>query len=185
MSQAIVSSPLGSLAVNVINYSLGYSTLIDSDQLQRGLQHYPIKALQDDFIFTLQFNNISSLNAFQNFILQHYKLIGLPQANNAVIRFYWPQMSFDYAGYIREFSMGLKKFEYAPQRNYKMQLVRDSIYTTTGGYNTTASWQDIYGTDVINTAPPTTSNGGTTNSPVPDPTITPPAYIPPGSVRAR
>lgn len=176
MSQAILTSPLGSVAVNVVGYDFGYSVLLDSSQLQKGLQHYPIKALQDDFSFNVQFRSQDALLELQSFFLSHYKLIGTNLANpNAIIRFFWPAMSFDYAGLIKSFMMGIKKFEYAPKRTYVMQLVRDSIYTTTGGLTNTASWQNIYGTDVIDTAASATA-GIQMGVSATDPSLIPPPF---------
>lgn len=163
MSQAILASPLGALAINVYDYKLGLSSQLDSAQVRDGMMWYPIKALQDDFIFYVQFNSVDSMVKMQNFLLSHYKNKDLTLAQQCIIRFYWPEMQFDYAGIIKNFSMGVKKFEYAPKRMYTMQLVRDNIYTVTGGFSSTTSWQDIYGTSVVDTNPPNTTPGDGTD----------------------
>ena len=178
MSQAVIASPLGSLAVNVYEYHFDLSSQLDSAQTRDGIQWYPIKALQDDFIFSVQFNSQLSLLNFQNFILQHYQNPDITLSQQSIVRFYWPELNFDYAGIIRESTMGIKKWEWAPKRTYKMQLVRDSIFTVTGGFNSTTSWQDIYGTSTVNTNPPALPDPGGDPG---DTVLTPPSSTPTGN----
>lgn len=151
MSQAILASPLGTVYLNVTDYKLGLSSLLDNGQLKDGIEYYPIKALQDDLVFTAQHSSRDDLLAVQNFILSHFKKVGNSTPTDMIMRFYWPQMNFDYAGLMSSFQMGIKKFEYAPKRNYTMQLIRDSIYTITGTFSSAASWQSIYGNGVVST----------------------------------
>lgn len=173
MSQALLASPLGYVYLNVTNYKLGLSSLLDNGQLIDGIQYYPIKALQDDFVFTVQYTSQADLTTAQNFMLSHFKKVVNATPTDMIMRFYWPQLNLDYAGMIKNFSMGIKKFEYAPKREYTMQLIRDSIYSITGNFSSSVSWQSIYGTNVVNTTenfiPPTNPNS--------------PVTVPPGTIR--
>jgi hypothetical protein len=182
MSQALLASPLGYVYLNVTDYKLGLSSLLDSGQLLNGTVYYPIKALQDDFTFSVQYTSRADLLTAQNFILSHFKKITDSNPTEMIMRFYWPQLNLDYAGMMTQFSMGIKKFEYAPKRQYTMQLVRDSIYTVTGSFSSSVSWTSIYGNGTVSTsqdnpwllptagtpAPtPPPPNTGTVNSQVP------------------
>lgn len=176
MSQALLASPLGYVYLNVIDYKLGLSSLLDSGQLQQGSVYYPIKALQDDLVFTVQYVSQADLLVAQKFILNHFNKINQSNPANMIMRFYWPELNFDYAGVMTQFAMGIKKFEYAPKRVYTMQLVRDSIYTVTGSFSSSVSWTSIYGTNTVNTNqdnPWLLPTGGTPN-PTPITTIPPP-----------
>lgn len=170
MSQALLASPLGSVYLNVTDYKLGLSSLLDNGQLLNSIVYYPIKALQDDFVFTVQYASQSDLSTAQNFMLSHFKKIGNATPTDMIMRFYWPELNFDYAGMMTNFSMGIKKFEYAPKRQYTMQLIRDSIFTVTGTFSSSVSWQSIYGTNTVST----TQNNPWLDPPIVAPTPTTP-----------
>lgn len=148
MSQALIASPSQYFWVTIVSYDTGLTSQIQSSQLQYSRVFYPIRATQSDFSFTIQFPNRDQYSLFQAFLLGTYRN-GVGNATDGIIRFYWPEQSIDYAGVVKQSPMGQRKFEYSPRKNYSMQLVRDSIYTTSGSFSSVTSWQDIYGEPIV------------------------------------
>jgi hypothetical protein len=156
MSLATLSGPGGSLQLPVVATSYGLHSEIQEAQLHTSVVYYPIKVLQDDFKFTVQFRKVQDYTQAQNFIHQANQQamtrgnMGLNVLNGAM-RFNWPEMGLDYQGYIKNSPMGYKKFDWAPRIEYTMILVRDSIYSPTYGATQAANYNQAFGNDNLNT----------------------------------
>lgn len=147
-----MSAPTGSIKVAVTSYQLGFTSQTQSAQFRLGLQHYPIKSLQNDFIFSAQFRSEEALRQAQDFVQKANDQVLNPLGGGpagAPIRFYWPEMGLDYKGFVKSFPLGSKKFDYAPIVQFQMVLCQDSIYTQTLDYTDIGDWKNVYG-DYVN-----------------------------------
>lgn len=175
MSLATLSQKdTGSIQFAVVSFQLGFTSQTQSSQYRLGLQHYPIKSLQNDFVFNAMFASEKKLEEAQDFVSKSNDAILNPKSGpaGAPTRFYWPEMHFDYQGFVKAFPMGAKKFDYTPQVQFQMVLCQDSIYTQSVDYTNIDDWKGIYG-DFLNTTTATQFN--------PDPIITPPAPTTPAA----
>jgi hypothetical protein len=194
MSLATLSQKdTGSIQFAVVSYQLGFTSQTQSSQFRLGLQHYPIKSLQDDFVFKAQFSSDDALKAAQDFVSNSNNAILNPKSGpaGAPTRFYWPEMKFDYQGFVKAVPLGAKKFDPAPQIQFQMVLCQDSIYTQSVDYTQVDNWTGIYG-DYLNTGqatmynpdavpltpPANTSGGGTPAAAPAAATPTAPASVP-------
>jgi len=177
MSLATLSTTSsGSLQLPVIATNYGLRSNIEEAQTKQSTVYYPIKVLQDDFKFTVQFARIRDYQQAQTFIHQAtQRLMSADLAGEAVLsgyfRFNWPEMGIDYQGFIKNSPMGGKKFDYSPIVEYTMILVRDSIYSPTYGSTQVPGFENVAGNDLLNTGaavrnadpilnPPTAPTGG-------------------------
>lgn len=156
MSLATLSTSAGSLQLPVVKTSYGLHSLIEEAQLHTSAVYYPIKVLQDEFKFTVQFRKIEDYTQAQNFIHQANQQAMSEQnmgtnALGGAMRFNWPEMGLDYSGYIINSPMGYKKWDVAPRIEYTMMLVRDSIYAPTYGSTNAPTANQAQGNDNLNT----------------------------------
>ena len=156
MSLATLSTNSGSLQLPVVATNYGLRSDIQEAQLHTSAVYYPIKVLQDDFKFTVQFRKIEDYTQAQNFIHQANQQ-SMSQENMGLnilagaMRFNWPEMGLDYSGFVKNSPMGYKKFDWAPRIEYTMILVRDSIYSPTYGATQAPNFNQAFGTDNQNT----------------------------------
>lgn len=170
MSLATISNLQGgSLQLVIVRYGFGLNSEIQSAQLQQGIVHYPIKVLQNDFKFTVQFRSVADYGKMQTFIHTADKYAVSPAALgqgaiNGALRFYYPEMGLDYLGFVRVSPMGGKKFDFAPKIDYTMVLIKDSIYSPTQNATQVPGFGNIVGGDTVDV-----------NSATGDPALIPPA----------
>jgi hypothetical protein len=179
MSLAILSTASGgSLRLPVVATNFGLRSNIEEAQVKQSTVYYPIKVLQDDFKFTVQFSRIRDYQEAQTFIYQATKrLMAADLAGEAVLsgyfRFNWPEMGIDYQGFIKNSPMGGKKFDYSPIVEYTMILVRDSIYSPTYRSTQVPGFESIAGQDLMNTGAAVRNADPILNPPI-QPTAPPP-----------
>ena len=180
MSLARLSqADVGSIKLVVISYQLGFTSQTQSAQFREGLQHYPIKSLQNDFIFNATMESEEKLEQVQAFVRDANDKILNPRSGpaGAPMRFYWPEMGFDYEGFVKAFPMGARKWDYVPNVQFQMVLCKDSIYTQSLDYTQVDNWTGVYG-DFLNTDQATVFTPNTDSGLVSPPNTTPPPVTP-------
>jgi hypothetical protein len=146
----LVGSDGTSIQICIVQYNLGFSSEIQTSQLRNGVVHYPIKVVQNDFTFVVQYRSDDEYQNAQKFITNAARNALTPgKANGGAIRLYWPDFNLDYSGYIKSQKMGAEKFDFAPKQTYVMQCLRDSIYSPTLTYSTAPNFNAIYGTSLV------------------------------------
>jgi|SRR3954469_14264936 hypothetical protein len=163
MSLATLSTNAGSLQLPVVKTFYGLHSMIEEAQLHTSAVYYPVKVLQDNFKFTVQFRKIEDYTQAQNFIHQSNQQAMADQnmglnALAGAMRFNWPEMGLDYSGYIINSPMGYKKWDFAPRIEYTMMLVRDSIYSPTYGNTNVPTFNQAFGNDNLNTGAAVNNN---------------------------
>jgi len=150
-----LSGQSGSIQLPVVAFTYGLSSMMEEAQLHQGVQYYPIKVVQDDFTFTVQFRSEQAYRQAQEFIQTSTRQLTTQQMSGTAVlsgylHFSWPELNIDYQGFIKQSPMGAKKWDFAPRVNYTMILVQDSIYTPTYNASDVPAFSSIYGQDTLN-----------------------------------
>ena len=150
-----LSGQSGSIQLPVVSFNFGLNSQIESAQLHERTVYYPIKVLQDDFSFTVQFRSEQAYEQAQQFIQTSMKQLTTQQMSGTNVlsgglRFSWPELNIDYQGFVKQSPMGAKKWDFAPRITYIMILVQDSIYTPTYNASDVPAFSNIYGPNTLN-----------------------------------
>jgi hypothetical protein len=150
-----LSGQSGSIQLPVVSFTYGLTSMMEEAQLHQGVQYYPIKVVQDDFTFTVQFQSEQAYRQAQDFIERSTKQLTTQQftgtqVTSGYLHFSWPELNIDYQGFIKQSPMGAKKWDYAPKATYTMILIQDSIYTPTYNASDVPAFNSIYGQDTLN-----------------------------------
>lgn len=150
-----LSGQAGSIQLPVVSFNFGLNSMIEDAQLHQRTVYYPIKVLQDDFNFTVQFRSEQAYRQAQDFIQASTRQLTTEQYSGSrvlqgYLHFSWPELNIDYMGFIKQSPMGAKKWDFAPRVTYTMILVQDSIYSPTYNASDAPNFNSIYGPNTLN-----------------------------------
>lgn len=126
MSQMVVKGHKNQqFKLNVVQFRSPMNASITSAQTKTMVQHFPIRAGQPDINFTCQFASIDDKHVFQAFVRDHQ--INAQTDQNGMVNLFWPERNIEnWTGYIIDFRVAERRFEYAPRVTFGVALI-DSL----------------------------------------------------------
>jgi hypothetical protein len=136
--------------LNVVQFRSPMSSQITSVQTHTMLQHFPIRCGQPDIQFTVQFPNLDLKHRFQNFVREHQvKALEVTENYGGHVTLFWPQRNIvGYTGFITNFKVIERRFEYAPMVTFGVDLVDSLMSTRTQVSSTAPGFPAVYGPQI-------------------------------------
>lgn len=149
MSLLKLSSPtLGVFWLRVTRFSSPLTGSINSAQTKRGLQHFPIKASQQNMSLQVMFRSAQEYMDFQAYVRKHHVDIQGPQAYPEV-DLSWPErMMINWSGLIMSFQAGDKRFNPTPVATINILLVDSLLSNKTFTSSLAKEFKDVFKGDV-------------------------------------
>ena len=126
MSQLKLTGQDGiSFKLNVTQFRSPMSAQITSAQTRTMLQHFPIRCGQPDIQFTCVFSTLDEKHGFQNFVREHQvKALTMEKNSPMDVTLFWPERNIEnWTGYITQYKVDERRFEYRPDVTFGVDLV--------------------------------------------------------------
>jgi len=151
MSQLFLTGQNGyEFALNVTQFRSPMSSSINSVQTRTMLQHFPIRCGQPDIQFTVQFRSQNDKHKFQNFVREHMvKALDVSDTVANDVNLFWPERNIEnWTGYITNYKVVERRFEYAPIVTFGVDLISSlmSEKTTVSSYGSPI--ENLYGQQI-------------------------------------
>lgn len=133
--------------LNVTQFRSPMSAAINSVQTHTMLQHFPIRCGQPDIEFTCRFTSLDEKHQFQNFVRQHQ--VNAINDSKGNVTLFWPERNIEnWTGFITNFAVNERRFEYAPQVTFGVDLVDSMMSERTSASSFGASFDAIFGSQI-------------------------------------
>lgn len=141
MSQMILTGRNGNeFKLNVTQFRSPMSAQIDSVQTRTMQHHFPIRCGQPDIQFTCVFASLDEKHRFQNFVREHQtRALSMDKDTPMDVNLFWPERNIEnWTGYISQFKVNERRFEYAPIVTFGVDLI-DSLMSEKTTISSTSS----------------------------------------------
>lgn len=133
--------------LNVTQFRSPMTASINSVQTRKMLQHFPIRSGHPDINFTCQFRSQDDKHVFQAFVRDHQ--LNAQTDENGMVTLFWPERNIEnWTGYIVEFAVAERRFEYAPRVTFGVSLIDSLMSERTTVSSFGAHWSSIWGPQI-------------------------------------
>lgn len=144
MSQLFLANNQANWRLNVVAFSSPISSMMQTVQTKKMAHHFPIRYVQSQIQFTVQFPSEQEFEQFQRFVRSHQQQALL---NTKLLWMNWPERDIDnFTGVIKSFRAGGMRYNFAPRASFVVDLV-DSLaaHRTELASLPQLLWRTIYG----------------------------------------
>ena len=133
--------------LNVLQFRSPMSAAINSVQTHTMLQHFPIRCGQPDIQFTVQFTHREDKTKFQSFVREHQ--VKAISGTKREVTLWWPERNItNWSGYISEFHVAERRFDYSPIVTFGVDLVESMMSTLTTVSSMGVDFSAVWGTEI-------------------------------------
>lgn len=143
MSQLLIANNAANWKLNIIQFNSPIYNEVSSSQTKVMAMHFPIRCNQPEIQFNVQFRSENEYENFQRFVRAHQQ-DALQHANLVTLN--WPERNINnWTGVIKKFQAGGKRFNFAPQASFTVDLVDSLVSSRMELVSEGLLWQTIYG----------------------------------------
>lgn len=143
MSQLLLLTNSGQFNLNVLSFKSPIYQQIETAQTKTMAVHFPIKLVQPNVEFQVVFASENEWETFQRAIRNHQQ-----QAvqTASLVTMNWPERNIhNWTGYIRRVEAGGRRYNFAPQTTFAVDLVDSFVSQRTDYGSLAANWTSIFG----------------------------------------
>lgn len=119
----------------ITGYSFSYSASIQSAQSRLQLNHYPYRAAQKSFHFTIKCRNEEEWQDLKELIKAHqYDVLTQSITSKGFFRIVWPEQGWDYIFLIKASPGGAQRFQVSPVLSISAEMIYDNIFSETNKF---------------------------------------------------
>lgn len=135
LARLILPSRQVSKDIVVTGYSYTYSASIKSSQQRTQISHYPIKATQTGFNFTVKCRSEAEFQNLKQLVSFHQKdLLSAAITSDAFFRLIWAEQEIDYTFVVKSSPGGALRFQSSPDLPISTDLIYDNIFSVSNKF---------------------------------------------------
>ena len=132
--------------MNVISFSSPIYGTINTSQVHEMEIHFPIKVVQPELQFDVQFASESDFSSFQTFVRLHQQSVQWSARDANLVTLNWAARDIDnWTGVIKKFQAGGERFNPAPKASFVVNTVTNFISSRSATPVSPPSWRTVYG----------------------------------------
>lgn len=139
---------VGTLKLKVVSFNSPMRGDMRSSQTKHTKHHWPIKASQQAFQMTIQFNGWDEYRVFQDFIRKHHVRAANNAQNPEVVINFPARNINNWSGMVRQLSAGDQRFNIAPQAQIELILVDSMLSAKTFTSSFGEAFSKFFYTDI-------------------------------------
>jgi len=135
---------VGSIMIKSTGFRSPMTGTISSAQTKMMLQHFPVRASQQNIVFNVITNGWPELRKIQDFVRAHQRRAMATAAHPEII-LWWPERGIqNWSGFIEKMPAGDKRFNIAPKFDLEFFLVDSLLSEKTYGSSLASDFKDMF-----------------------------------------